>query len=185
MNKVTRQRDIGGGVLRLVQGDITLAETDAIVNPANTHLQLGGGVAGAIARRGGPQIQRECDAIGFCAEGEAVVTGGGDLTARYVVHAVGPRGGDPQGDQKLRSALVNSLARAQELGLGSISVPAISTGIFGFPKDRAAQILLGAAAEWLDSAAESTLRQVDFVVFDDETLQAFEQEWQRRWGSEP
>lgn len=181
MSKVILERDIAGRVMRLVQGDITLAETDAIVNAANSHLQHGGGVAGAIARRGGPEIQRQSDAIGFCPEGEAAVTGAGKLAAGHVIHAVGPKGDDPQGDEKLASAVRNALLRAEELGLRSISLPAVSSGIFGFPKDRCARILFETTEDFLATRPGTSLEQVDLVLFDDETLTAFAREWRERW----
>jgi O-acetyl-ADP-ribose deacetylase (regulator of RNase III) len=106
------------------------------------------------------------------------VTAGGTLTARYVIHAVGPRGGDPEGDRKLASAIRNALEAAQSLGLRSLSFPAISSGIFGFPKDRCAQILTATAAEYLTEHPAGTVRQVDFVLFDDETAGLFEAELQ-------
>lgn len=180
--KTILQRQVGPGVIRLVQGDITLAQTDAIVNAANEHLQHGGGVAAAIVRRGGRVIQEESDRIGHCPEGEAVVTGGGALAARYVIHAVGPRGGDPQGDEKLTSAVASSLQRAEELSVAGISLPAISSGIFGFPRDRCAQILLDTAQEYLALHPDSSLRQIDFVLFDDETTGVFVKEWHELWG---
>jgi len=178
------ERAAGSGTIRLVQGDITLAQTDAIVNAANCHLRHGGGVAAAIVRRGGSVIQQESDEVGYCPEGEAVVTGAGDLNAGYVIHAVGPRGGDPEGDEKLTGAVRNSLARAEELGLGSISLPAVSSGIFGFPKDRCAQILLSVADEYLAGSPDASLRQIDFVLFDDETTTAFVREWQDMWDDD-
>lgn len=132
--------------IAVVVGDITDLETDAVVNAANSALQLGGGVAGAIRARGGPSIQRECDRIGSCPVGGAVVTGGGNLAARWVIHAVGPHGSDPDADRLLASACRCALARAREIGAASVALPAISTGIFGFPLERAAAILTSAAA---------------------------------------
>lgn len=186
MNKVVCVHHVGSRQIRMLQGDITLAETDAIVNAANSRLLHGGGVAAAIVRRGGYEIQQESQEIGFCAEGDAVVTGGGKLAARFVIHAVGPRGSDPQGDGKLASAVKSSLQRAEELGLSSISIPAISSGIFGFPKDRCAQILLATARAYLEQHEESSLEHVDFVVYDDPTLACFVHEWERcGWSASP
>ncbi len=173
MATLIAQTDIAGGVIRILQGDLSLAETDAIVNAANSYLQHGGGVAAAIARRGGETIQRESNAAGFVPEGHVAVTSGGQLAARYVIHAVGPRGGDPQGDEKLTSAAREALLAAQELGLGSISFPAISTGIFRFPRERAAELLLAAAVAYLRDTPAPTVRQIDFVLFDDETTRVF------------
>ena len=138
---------IGDRVLELVEGDITEMDTDAIVNAANDQLILGGGVAGAIRRKGGPEIQAQCDRIGGTFVGGAVITTGGQLKARHVIHAVGPRMGEGDEDRKLRDATVNSLKLADEHGLRSLAFPAISTGIFGFPLGRCAQIMLSAAIE--------------------------------------
>lgn len=184
MNEVILERDVANARVRLVQGDITLAETDAIVNAANSMLQHGGGVAGAIVRRGGREIQDQSNKIGHCAEGDAVVTGAGKLPSKHVIHAVGPRGGDPEGDAKLQSAIRSSLTRADELNLNSISIPAVSSGIFGFPKDRCAQILLTTADEYLTSHPNGPINQIDFVLFDDETVTVFAREWRERWGEE-
>lgn len=125
--------DVAGRSLELIEGDITEMDTDAIVNAANDRLILGGGVAGAIARKGGPQIQAECDRIGGTFVGGAAITTGGRLKARHVIHAVGPRLGEGNEDEKLTNATRNSLKVADENGLESIAFPAISTGIFGFP----------------------------------------------------
>jgi O-acetyl-ADP-ribose deacetylase len=173
MSTLIAEKHIGNGVIRVLQGDITLADTDAIVNAANSWLQHGGGVAAAIVRRGGPTIQEESDAAGFVPEGEVAVTGAGELAAEYVIHAVGPRGGAPEGDERLRMAVTNALFAAQELGLTSLSFPAISSGIFGFPKDRCAQILVSVASEYLQAHPEGPVRQVDFVLLDDETRDHF------------
>ncbi|NSW55110.1 MAG: macro domain-containing protein [Armatimonadetes bacterium] len=181
MGEVILSRGVGGGEIRLVQGDITLATTDAIVNAANSALQHGGGVAGAIVRRGGRVIQEESNRIGRCPEGSAVVTGAGSLATRYVIHAVGPLGSDPEADSKLTSAVRAAFARAEELGLTSISLPAISSGIFGFPKDRCARILLREAEQWLTAQATRSLRRIDFCIIDDVTVQAFADEWRTAW----
>src|SRR5512140_2958890 len=118
-------------VIELVKGDITELDVDAIVNAANDRLVLGGGVAGAIRRKVGPAIQAECDKIGGCPVGRAAITTGGNLKAKYVIHAVGPRMGEGDEDQKLRSATLNSLSLADKNRLKTIAFPAISTGIFG------------------------------------------------------
>jgi O-acetyl-ADP-ribose deacetylase (regulator of RNase III) len=130
--------------LRLVEGDITEQDVDAIVNAANQHLQLGSGVAGAIRQKGGPAIQQECNQIGGCPVGGAVITGGGRLKARFVIHAVGPLGGDPQADQLLESATRTSLQVAAENGLSSIA----------FPIARCAVIMLSTAIEYLREAED-------------------------------
>jgi O-acetyl-ADP-ribose deacetylase (regulator of RNase III) len=166
------EKIIGGKKLVLVQGDLTELEVDAIVNAANAHLQLGGGVAGAIRTKGGPSIQEECNRIGPIRVGEAVVTGGGKLKAGYVIHAVGPVYGEGDEDEKLRNATLNSLERATEKGLKSMAFPAISTGIFGFPKDRCADIMLKAVSEFL-ADRETSLEKVVLCLWSRDDLVLF------------
>lgn len=163
--------EIKGRTLELAEGDITEMETDAIVNAANTALQLGAGVAGAIRRKGGPAIQKECDQIGHCPVGGAAITTGGDLKAPHVIHAVGPRMGEGDEDNKLRNATLNSLRVADENGLKSIALPAISTGIYGFPIERAAELMLAAAAEYLEGG--TGLERVVFCLFGQEAFNVF------------
>lgn len=162
-----------GKKIILTQGDITELSTDAIVNAANEDLILGGGVAGAIRKKGGPSIQEECNRIGRINVGEAVVTGAGNLKAKYVIHAVGPRYGEGNEDEKLRNATWNSLLRATEKGCKSIAFPAISTGIFGFPKDRCASIMLKTAQEFLKQQ-ETSIEEVVFCLYSKEDLEIFE-----------
>jgi O-acetyl-ADP-ribose deacetylase (regulator of RNase III) len=119
-----------GKILKLVQGDITIEEVDAIVNAANSHLKHGGGVAGAIVRKGGLVIQEESDKIGYVPVGEVALTTAGGLPARYVIHAVGPRWGEGDEDNKLKNAVLNSLKLATKENFQSVSLPAISSGIF-------------------------------------------------------
>ncbi len=163
--------NIAGRTLELVQGDITDMDTDAIVNAANAQLVLGGGVAGAIRRKGGPQIQKECDRIGGTFVGGAVITAGGKLKARHVIHAVGPRMGEGDEDEKLRNATMNSLKCADEHGLKSIAFPAISTGIFGFPIQRCAEIMLTAAVEYL--RGNTGLERVVFCLYGQDSFDVF------------
>ncbi len=167
--------------LRLVEGDITDLETDAIVNAANSFLELGAGVAGAIRRKGGPSIQRECDAIGSCPVGKAVITGAGRLKARHVIHAVGPFGTDPDADEKLASATRSSLMVADENGLKSIAFPAISTGIFGYPMGRCARIMLAEVMDYLRTA-ETNLELVVFCLYGQAAFDVFHAELQRQIG---
>ncbi len=167
------EKTIRGRKLTLVQGDLTELAVDAIVNAANSGLQLGGGVAGAIRTKGGPSIQEECNRIGPIRVGEAVVTGGGNLKASYVIHAVGPSYGEGDEDEKLRNATLNSLERATEKGMKSIAFPAISTGIFGFPKDRCAQIMLKTVSEFLESR-ETSLERVILCLWSRDDLELFE-----------
>ncbi len=169
--------NIAGRTLELVQGDITEMDTDAIVNAANAQLILGGGVAGAIRRKGGPQIQQECDRIGGTFVGGAVITTGGKLKAKHVIHAVGPRMGEGAEDEKLRNATLNSLKRADEHRLKSIAFPAISTGIFGFPIQRCAEIMLTAAVEYLRGA--TGLERVVFCLYGQDSFDVFARQLQR------
>jgi O-acetyl-ADP-ribose deacetylase (regulator of RNase III) len=168
------RRLIGGRVLELVQGDITELEVDAIVNAANSSLKMGGGVAGAILRKGGWKIQEECDRIGHCPVGGAVITSAGRLKAKYVIHAVGPRLGEGDEDEKLRSATISSLRLADEHRVRSIAFPAISTGAFGFPKERCARIMTSAVAEYLRGS--TGLERVVFCLYDRETFEVFARE---------
>lgn len=150
-------------VLELVEGDITEAETEAIVNAANEALVLGGGVAGAIRTKGGPAIQRECDQISPTCVGAAVKTTAGNLKAEYVIHAVGPRMGEGDEDAKLKCATLNALILADRDGIKSITFPAISTGIFGFPMDRCAEIMLQTTTDYLNG--ETDLEKIIFCLY--------------------
>jgi O-acetyl-ADP-ribose deacetylase len=167
--------------IQLIQGDITEQETDAIVNAANKDLILGAGVAGAIRRKGGPQIQIECDLIGGTFVGGAVITTGGKLKAKHVIHAVGPRLGEGNEDEKLRDATLNSLKLADEKGLQSIAFPAVSTGVFGFPIDRCAHIMLTATLNYLQGPTH--LNKVVFCLFDKEAFSAFSKELKKSASS--
>ncbi|KJR40020.1 appr-1-p processing domain-containing protein [Candidatus Magnetoovum chiemensis] len=167
------EKRVGTKSLRLVKGDITQRDVDAIVNAANSHLQHGGGVAGAIVKRGGCEIQRESDKIGYVSVGSAALTGAGKLPCRAVIHAVGPRMGEGDEDNKLRSAALKSLEIAIERGFRSISIPAISSGIFGFPKDRCANILVSNAKAFLEDNQDKALEVIEFCIFDDDTLSYF------------
>ena len=168
------QWNINGKELVLLQGDITEMDTDAIVNAANKDLVLGAGVAGAIRTKGGPSIQEECNRIGTAPVGGAAITSGGNLKAEYVIHAVGPRMGEGDEDQKLADATRNSLNLAHEKGLSSVAFPAISTGIFGFPRDRCARVMLTTVAEILKQKSIS-LQKVVFCLWGEETLEIFRQ----------
>ena len=160
--------------LVLVQGDITVEAVDAIVNAANSRLQHGGGVAGAIVRKGGAIIQAESDRIGYVAVGEAALTGAGKLPARYVIHAVGPRWGEGDEDAKLKNAVHNSLALAAKQQLRTLSLPAISSGIFGFPLARCAGIILQTAAAYLADHPDCSLTEVRICLFDAPAVAEFE-----------
>lgn len=145
---------VNNTTIKLIEGDITEMETDAIVNPANSQLILGGGVAGAIRQKGGPSIQEQCNKIGGTPVGTAVITWGGNLKAKHVIHAVGPMMGEGDEDNKLKGATLNSLKVADENNLKSIALPAISTGIFGYPIDRAAKIMLETAINYAKGETE-------------------------------
>ena len=157
--------------ISLVQGDITEMETDVIVNAANSQLILGGGVAGAIRNKGGPTIQEECNKIGGTFVGGAVITKGGNLKAKHVIHAVGPRMGEENEDYKLRSATINSLRLMDEHQLKSIAFPAISTGIFGYPIERCAKIMISTAKEYL--SGETQIKEVIFCLYSDSDYEVF------------
>ncbi|MCB2200899.1 macro domain-containing protein [bacterium] len=178
MNEVIRKAEIGPGrLVELVLGDITREEVDAIVNAANSQLQHGGGVAAAISRAGGPEIQAESDNVQPVPVGDAKATGAGKLPCKKVIHAVGPRWGEGDEDAKLSSAIRSSLELAGDLGLTSISLPAISSGIFGFPLDRASRIIMASIRDLLQSSAAPSLQMVRVCIFDQQTLRAFEDVW--------
>jgi len=168
--------------LTLIQGDITEQETEAIVNAANTTLLGGGGVDGAIHRAGGPTILEECKKIrakqGGCPTGEAVITTGGNLKAKHVIHTVGPiwSGGKRKEDTLLHNAYENSLSLAKDKGIRSLSFPSISTGAYGFPIERAAGIALSTVRNFLKGY---TFEEVRFVLFSERDLNVYEEVWEK------
>jgi len=159
--------------IRVWRGDITTLEVDAIVNAANNSLMRGGGVCGAIFRGAGPRLDEACDAIGWCDSGDAVATPGFALPARWIIHAVGPvwEGGDHGEADQLADCYRNVVKVAAQVGARSIGIPAISTGIYGFPADQAARI----AITTLISAHAPSIDDVVLVAFDDETERRYEQ----------
>jgi O-acetyl-ADP-ribose deacetylase (regulator of RNase III) len=167
------QTAIGKSKLELVQGDITQQDTDAIVNAANSSLLGGGGVDGAIHRAGGPQILAECRKIGGCPPGEARITSGGRLKARYVIHTVGPiyHGGKSGEPETLANAYRNSLALATQHGIKSVAFPSISTGAYGYPIALAATIALRTVMDYLQAHPEVEL--VRFVLFGQEAYDEY------------
>ena len=167
---------INNTVIALALGDITREETDAIVNAANSGLRGGGGVDGAIHRAGGPSIMEECRKIGSCPTGQAVVTGGGKLKARYVIHTVGPvyRGGSRGEADLLKGAYLESLKRVTDTGLKSVSFPAISAGVYGYPLEEAARIALTTAIDYVKNHHEIEL--VRFVLFSQDIYAVFSNE---------
>ncbi len=157
--------------LRIVEGDITLLDVEAVVNAANKTLRLGGGVAGAIRVRGGPSIQEECDRLAPIEVGQAAITGGGKLKAKYVIHAVGPVNGEGGEEAKLARATLRSLRIAADRRIQSLAFPAISTGIYGFPLAECSRIMLRVV---LDFLRENSLpREVVFCLYGKEAYDIF------------
>jgi len=161
--------------MEIVQGDITDADVEAVVNAANTNLQLGGGVAGAIRRKGGPRVQEQCNWVGRIPLGEAATTEGGNLKAKWVIHAASMELGGQTTAENLEAATRNSLLRAELKKIRSIAFPAIGTGIAGFDTKRCAEIMLRVVAEHLQG--KTSLERVVFVLYDEPTRQIFEQTW--------
>ena len=164
-------------MIELIKGDITKITCDAVVNAANSSLLGGGGVDGAIHRAGGPEILEGCRKIaarqGGCKTGEAVITTAGKLPAKYVIHTVGPvwNGGADGEDEKLRNCYINSLNLAIENGCKTVAFPNISTGVYGFPKERAARIAVSAAEEFIQNLS---IGKIIFVCFDDENYKLYQ-----------
>ena len=186
MNSILAQHNLATGQsVQLIQGDLTTEEVDAIVNAANEYLQHAGGVARTISTKGGPAIQTESDAWiqqhGRVPHAAPAWTTGGLLPAKYVIHAVGPVWGDGDEDNKLASAVTGALHVADELKCSSVALPAISTGIFGFPKDRAARIIFSAIEKYFVNSS-SGLKTVKLVLYDQPTVDVFIQIWQEKWG---
>jgi len=171
---------IGKSTLAIVEGDITKEETDAIVNAANSGLRGGGGVDGAIHRAGGPSILEECRKIGHCPTGQAVITTGGNLKAKHVIHTVGPvySGGGRNEAGLLKSAYLESLKLASKKGLKSVSFPAISTGVYGYPLNEAARVALETAIDYLEEHQEIEL--VRFVLFGKPMFDVFAEQLKKR-----
>jgi len=173
-----REKQVGNSLIRIIQGDITHQDTEAIVNAANTRLAPGGGVAGAIHRTAGPKLWEECKKLNGCKTGEAKITKGYDLDASYVIHTVGPiYSGTNNDEKKLTSCYKNSLDLASIHHLKSISFPAISAGIFGYPIKDVARISLKVIYDWLQQNQQIML--VQFVLFDEKDQTVFETELDR------
>jgi O-acetyl-ADP-ribose deacetylase (regulator of RNase III) len=162
---------INNAKVTLIKGDITDLEVDVIVNAANPQLILGSGVAGSIKEKGGPKIQEECNRIGGTYVGGAVLTSGGNLKAKNVIHAVGPKMGEGEEEIKLRNATMNSLLLAEEHDLYSIAFPAISTGIYGYSVDKCAKIMLTVTTEFLKRPGK--LKEVIFCLWTNENYKIF------------
>jgi len=174
-----------GQTLRLIHGDLTEESVDVIVNAANARLQHGGGVAEAITRRGGVVIQAESDAWvrghGPVAHDRPALTSAGALPCRHVIHAVGPVWGEGQEDAKLNAAVSAALQLAEEHRFASLALPAISTGVFGFPKDRGARVLLQAILDHFRSSPAGSLQEVHITLIDEPSVRVFASEFQARW----
>jgi O-acetyl-ADP-ribose deacetylase len=164
--------DLRSGIV-VIKGDITEVEADAIVNAANTDLILGGGVAGAIRKKGGDPIQNECNEIGSIPLGQAAITGAGSLHARFVIHAAGMHLGGRASGLSLRDCTYNSLLRASEKNLKTVAFPAIGTGVGGFPMRNCAQIMVDTVSEFLQNK-NSSIQRVYFILFDKESFEAFD-----------
>ena len=166
------EKKIGTVTIRIVEGDITDQDTDAIVNAANNELWMGSGVAGAIKSKGGVAIEKEAVSLGPIEIGEAAITGGGALKARYVIHAAG-MGRDLRTDEtKIRNTTINSLKRAEEKQLRSVAFPSIGTGVGGFSLEKAAEVMLGAVKSYLENES-SNLELIVFVLWGEEAYSAF------------
>jgi O-acetyl-ADP-ribose deacetylase len=176
--KISEKKIQNGKKILLVKGDITERPVDVIVNAANSHLNHGAGVAGAIVRKGGKIIQQESDKIGFVPVGSAAITTAGHLPCSAVIHAIGPMMGEGNEDEKLKNAVRNSLILASDKNFESISIPAISSGIFGFPKDRCAAILVNESRKFFEENPKTSLGTIEFCIIDDETLSYFKKEFE-------
>ena len=165
--------------IRLVKGDITERNVDAIVNAADSHLNHGGGVAGAIVRKGGRIIQDESNDIGFVSVGTSVITSAGKLPCRAVIHTVGPKMGEGNEEEKLNNTINSVLELAAQRGFNSISIPAISSGVFGFPKDKCAKILVKETAKFFQKEGNnSSVGIVEFCIINDDALKFFKREFE-------
>jgi O-acetyl-ADP-ribose deacetylase (regulator of RNase III) len=166
-------------IIRLVKGDITERNVDAIVNAADSYLNHGGGVAGAIVNKGGRIIQDESDEIGFVPVGSSAMTSAGKLPCRVVIHTVGPKMGEGNEEEKLSNAINSVFKLASQKGLKSLSIPAISSGIFGFPKDKCAKILVNESLRFfLEDGNNSTIQFIEFCIINDFALKEFKREFE-------
>jgi putative ATPase len=180
MNTLFEHQLPTGQTILVGQGDLTTQTTDAIVNAANEYLRHGGGVAGAIARKGGPTIQQESNEWvrqhGRVLTGTAAITGAGRLPAKYVIHAVGPMWGHGDDEPKLASAVQSALSLADQYQLSSIAIPGISSGIFGGPKDICARVIIQSTVEYIEEHSDTTLQEIRFCNIDQVTARTFEEE---------
>ncbi len=178
-----------GVLLRLIQGDITQSRVDVIVNAANAQLQHGGGVAAAIARAGGPLIQAESDAWigqhGPISHDTPALTSGGKLNCTAVIHVVGPIWGEGDEKEKLSTTIASALTTAGDHKFRSLAMPAVSTGIYGFPTDLAATVIFDSTLDFLQVHPHTTLEQIEMILFDTPSLTAFMDEFDQRWEPQP
>jgi len=170
------EKKVGNVLIKVVKGDITEEDVEAVVNAANSFLRHGGGVAGAIVRKGGKVIQQESDKIvkerGRVPVGEAVWTSAGNLKAKYVIHTVGPVWGEGEEEEKLRKAVKSALSLAERLRVSSVALPAISTGIFGYPKREGVRVIVNEVLNFVKSSP-NFVREIRLVSIDDETVELF------------
>jgi O-acetyl-ADP-ribose deacetylase (regulator of RNase III) len=184
MNEILRTKLLPSGhILQLIQGDITLTAVDGIVNPANQSLNHGGGLAGLISRKAGPELKTESDdwirENGLVSHQHPAYTRAGNLPYQYIIHAVGPVWGSGDEKNKLFDAVKGSLQVADELGLTSLALPAISTGIFGFPMDKAAIVILNAILDTISETSFNDLQTILVVLYDNQTAKIFLTAWDR------
>ncbi len=172
-SKIMETRVVHGCTVRAVLGDLTAERVDAIVNPANSHLAHGGGLAGAIVGRGGSIIQDQSNELAPVPVGGAAATSAGTLPCRWVIHAVGPQWGEGDEEAKLRAAVTSSLEEAVVLGARSLAIPAISTGIFGYPKKSGTRIIVDTVCRWLEKRADSDLNEIRLTALDEPTATLF------------
>lgn len=171
---IMKEWTTNGKKIKLVEGNLALLDVETVVNAANENLILGGGVAGAIRQFGGPSIQEECNKIGPIAVGEAVITGAGNLKAKYVIHAAGPVYGEGNEDEKLTKVTLNSLKIAKKQKIKNIAFPAISTGIFSFPLKRCSEIMIKVAMDFLKEKANDYPEEIIFCLFGQEAYSVFQ-----------
>ena len=181
MNEILHEKTLASAAVQLIKGDITLANTDVVVNPANNQLMHGGGLAGLLAKKAGPALQQESNAWvqehGPVRHDSPAYTTAGELPFLYIIHAVGPVWGSGDEQQKLKDTVLGALKTADDLGVQSIALPAISTGIFGFPLEPAAKIILSSIKEYLDQSPGSVLENIQMVLYDDQSASIFSEVW--------
>jgi O-acetyl-ADP-ribose deacetylase (regulator of RNase III) len=181
MNEILHEVTLASAAVQLIKGDITQADTDVVVNPANNQLMHGGGLAGLLAKKAGPALQRESESwikeYGPVEHDSPAYTGAGELPFRYIIHAVGPVWGSGDEERKLQDAVQGALKTANNLGVRSVALPAISTGIFGFPLKPAAKVILSSIKEYLEENAGLGLDKIQVVLYGDRSASIFSEIW--------